>query len=415
MLVVFFALVFDGLAFAQSGLSSFFPLDSLAVANSAPSLATSEDGQRAVAVWSGFVGGKRRIVLREQYFGEWLPETLVDEDSAFENDSPQVALDFFGTIYVAWIARTPSGDVIMMRTRRVGQWSGPLSVAVPSDQLTSCDDLSMALTSTLPPRVWLVWQGNMGSSYTIFAATVAGTDTRVQVWEVAKPLAGAAYNISPQLLLPPRGEVPTIVWYSTQESEFIPVMAQFSPQHGRWDLHVLDSLAQTVSGGHLPRLAMTPDGLWTLWLEPSEAGDLTKLRFFQTQAEDAFTSGNELTLSPQQRGERAAALSGALTPDARALLLAWVADLPLEKREGQTTLRLAAALQDGGGQPVAFYNRALPIPTRASSVVIKPLGQNKVAVLFTSDAEYGGDGHVYYAELTDLSHSSSHPLLHNRE
>lgn len=402
LLVIFFALALSRLSFAQFHVGSVYPLDSLAVANSAPSLTTSDDGQHAVAVWSGFVGGKRRIVLREQYFGEWLPaEILVDEDSAFENDSPQVGLDCFGNVYVAWIARTPSGDVIMIRVRRMGQWSLPLSVAIPTDQPTSYDDLSMALSSTFPPRLWLAWQANVGPTYTIYAATVAGTDGSFQVWEVAKPLAGAAYNISPQLLLPPREEMPTIVWYSTQESEFIPVMAQFSPPHSRWDLQVVESLAQGVVGGHLPRLVMTQDGFWTFWIEPSAVGDLAKLRFFRMASDSAFTSASEVTLSSTQKGERSGALSGAHARDANALLLAWIVDhSAVDKREHPATLRIAAALPNAPAQPVVFDNLALPIPCTASSVVVKPAGHNKAAILIASDTEYGGDGHVYYTEFS---------------
>jgi len=383
----------------------FIPVDTVAVANTQPTLASSDDGNHVVVAWAGYVAGKRRIVFRERIFGEWLAEQLLDEDAGCDNFAPQIAIDRFGCVYVAWISRLPDSDIINIVSRRAEQWSTPQRLSVPNSTKMRFEDLTLALREppvSTSPEIWLCWQGSAGNTFSIWAARLRGGSAGPELWDVAAPLSKATYNLAPQML--PFADQMAIVWLTTIDSEFLPVVASFAPESGRWEIQGHSPLATLLPTERFPQLLAGPqDKTLATWSEPSEVGDKVEAALYPTpwgdSEETSPTQPIPIYASNLSPGYILTTQAATYVPQSQTLVVGLGGKAAAPTTHSSLIQVAVARVQETAQAPNTFSLAATSCPTSLALAVPTKAG-NKITIVYASDQDYGGDGHVYIGDLS---------------
>ncbi len=232
--------------------------------NSNPAVAYSENGRSLFVVWDGIAGSSRRIFLREQRDGEWLPPVIVDSNPTGSNSMPTVAVDSTGVPHVAWISQAGEKrqPVYARRISRFPNKWHQLTVPFPSDSsvVGSADLVTLSLDEQDQP--WIVWQFGYGNIYSV-ACTRYHQGDGVLITDELTPGADS-HNIFPELFFLPE---PTVYWYLAQADQFYLIGAQFNAATGRWQVALPDNF-ENVPAQHFPDLFMTNRGpLAAIWYD----------------------------------------------------------------------------------------------------------------------------------------------------
>ena len=403
LLALVFFFFFAHALFSSPLFGQGMPLDSISENNHNPAIVASQDGVRVFAVWDGWVKGEKRIIFRESVAGEWLPDIPLDEDTVRENFAPTIALDGEDNPYVAWITKTPHGDSIYL-TFRIGEvWATPREIFVSHDELLTCESVSLAVAHTYPPQAWLTWQAVRSGHYSIFAATFLLNGGECQTWEVSSLLPSMSYQVFPQLLL--QRFTPYIVWYvATEGSEFVPLCAKYDSNQNNWTLVSDNSLLAALPGNRLPQIVwrdstpaeaeLTPL-VGAYWCDQTPSGN-------QVFAVLPTTFDSDSTLSvirsdnPDGSQSQTRNVSAVIPPDTVGqMILTWSALSPT----GGAHI-WCASLQEkdtcDGIQPRVISKDGPPTFYTSPAVCATP---TDIHIVYLSDAEHGGNGHVYYAKL----------------
>lgn len=288
--------------------------------NRNPAVAYGPQGQQLVVVWDGLVQGNRRIIMRENIAGEWLPPVLVDSNPAGDNSLPSVAIDAAGTPHVAWIS-TMNGQRLPVYARRIArfpnQWRAQ-KVAFPAESTVkgNSDFVNLQLDGNGQP--WIVWQYGFGNVYSI-ACTRFTREGELQSTELTP--GASSHNLYPELFFMPE---PTVYWYLAQSDQFFLIGSSFDQESNRWEVSLPENL-ENLPADNLPDLFKTPAGpLGAIWYDRDQPGRLDRI-FMGMQ--DAETRGRGVVIDGQTgAGNHSVAGTAGGSALLVGLLTAWVSE-----------------------------------------------------------------------------------------
>lgn len=231
--------------------------------NAHPNVAISQAGNHVVVVWDGIVGEHRRIFLREQVAGEWLPPVIVDSNPTGDNTMPGIAIDSTGVPHVTWISQSGSKRQPFY-ARRVSRfpniWHQQV-VPFPIDSTVNgnCDYVKLQLDDSDQP--WITWQYGFGNVYSI-ACTTWNSDGRLHSEELTP--GANSHNLYPELFFLPR---PTVYWYLAQADQFYLIGSQYNRDTQSWSVSLPDNF-ENVPAQSFPDLFLTATGpLGAIWYD----------------------------------------------------------------------------------------------------------------------------------------------------
>lgn len=232
--------------------------------NANPSLAFSADGRSLYVVWDGVVSGNRRIFLREQLQGEWLPPVIVDSNPAGSNSMPSVAVDSNGIPHVTWISQSGNKrqPVYARRISRYPNRWHQQRVPFPEDSTLSGSADLVSISMDTNDQPWIVWQYGFGNVYSV-ACTRYHEASGKLVSEELTPGANS-HNIFPEMFFLPE---PTVYWYLAQADQFYLIGAQYNAESARWQVALPESF-DNVPAQNFPDLFLTGRGpLGAIWYD----------------------------------------------------------------------------------------------------------------------------------------------------
>jgi hypothetical protein len=291
-------------------------LSLLSFDNRNPAIAYSADGARLFVVWDGLVQGNRRIILREQVEGEWLPPVIVDSNPAGNNSLPSIGVDKAGIPHVAWISSI-NGKRSPMYARRLtrfpNEWfSQPVPFPGESTVKGSSDFVNLQLSTDGQP--WIVWQYGYGNVYSI-ACTRYNDSGELQSTELTP--GASTHNLYPELFFMPE---PTVYWYLAQSDQFFLIGASFDSNTNRWEVSLPENL-ENLPADNLPDLFKTASGpLGAIWYDRQQSG--TSDRIF-LGLQDPETRGGGEVIDEQPGAGNHSVAGTAATED---FVTAWISE-----------------------------------------------------------------------------------------
>lgn len=231
--------------------------------NAHPGVAISPDGRHLFVVWDGVVDGNRRIFLREQIAGEWLPPVIVDSIPAGDNAMPSIAIDSAGIPHIAWISHVGSKRQPFY-ARRISRFPNvwhQQAVPFPADSTVdgNCDYVSLRLDANDHP--WITWQFGFGNVYSV-ACTRSGSEGRLYSEELTP--GANSHNLYPEIFFLPQ---PTVYWYLAQADQFYLIGSQYNAETHAWSVSLPDNF-ENVPAQSFPDLFLTASGpLGAIWYD----------------------------------------------------------------------------------------------------------------------------------------------------
>lgn len=237
--------------------------------NQSPNIATSSDGRHVFVVWDGIIGDSRRIFCRERIDGIWLPEVVVDDEPAAQNNSPSIDVDAQGNPHIAWLAQHRDRFGVSCAFRTAGIWSH--RDAIDSGKDTEPDAQSVQIRVDTEDIPWIIWQSGLASRYSVHCAHLDPRSGGFLLDSLTPESRN--YNLNPQFLFTPQ---PLAVWYAAENADFR-LTAKAYMTTGEWTSVVLQDL-QKMPGNRFPYLLRHPAGIVIgLWYDQESASSLERI------------------------------------------------------------------------------------------------------------------------------------------
>lgn len=313
----------SGVAFAQGGveprLEDALQVSALSSDNRNPAIAFSPDGNQLFVAWDGIVGENRRILMREQAGGEWLPPVIIDSNPAGDNRFPSIAIDANGTPHVAWVSSI-AGKRRPLYARRLARFPNSWfqqTLPFPADSTTvgNSDYVNLQLNSD--GRPWIVWQYGFGNVYSVVCTRLIEGGQ----FASAELSPGAlTHNLYPELFFLPE---PTVYWYLAQSDQFYLIGSRLDPETGDWQVAMPENLSN-MPADNLPDLFRTATGpLAGIWYDRQvTATGVPSDRIF-LGLQNSETQGRGEVID-QQQGASNTSVAGSAPHDT--LLTSWISE-----------------------------------------------------------------------------------------
>lgn len=294
--------------------------------NRRPFVAADSDGSRLLVTWDGVADGSRRIFARFSVMGEWLVESIVDNDPLGDNHSPTGGIDGSGNAHLAWLALNGPARHGVMYALQVGNtWAlqrvtgepapGSCATAGQGD----CEELAMRLDGL--GRPYLVWLEKVGSEYRIFAARPDDKSGLFRIDDLTDN--PSHYNLFPEIHFTPE---PSVTWYVASGSEFHLTSRRLDAVTGEW-LAAAPQFMEQLPANRLPMLVQGGDGngLAAFWVDQSENGAADRVLM---GLQSAKTRGAPQLIGSSDGASSGHEVSGAAAGGDKGWVAAWVSELP---------------------------------------------------------------------------------------
>lgn len=347
--------------------------------NQHASVAANADGTRTFVAWDGQVAGERRILFRERVHDVWLPELVLDAKPG--SFAPEVEVDAFGSVHIAWIAPRGNQLVPQYAVRVQGRW-----VTIPVPVLKGqgeCDYLRLRVDEAGVP--WLAWQAGTGGDYNIFSASLS-PETGAFSTE-ALTANGHTHNLFPEILLQPD---PVILWYTSRDGAFYLVGERYDRVAGQWTVAELPGL-DALPADPLPHLLEMSNGkLVALWYERTlrSDGKLSPYDRILMGMQGVETEGMGVPID-QLPGRSNRSVSGGASD---LVIAAWCADGDPNGPQVQVSI----------GTDPSDMTAPLQLSDNEANYYSSPkvgMYSGGAAVVWNSSKRDGGNGQIYFRDL----------------
>jgi hypothetical protein len=332
-----------------------------------PAIAASSDGRRVAIAWDTVIDGARRVVVRENIVGEWLPEIIVDAEPTGDNHAASVAVDDAGNLHVAWLARVDESFHVQYANRVATSWLR--FPAISGGRALDCE----AVTVRLDPqgRPWIAWQTGAGSEYHV---QVARLDDATGEFIVGTVSSETSLNLYPEIFFVPE---PVVAWYGARDSQFSLMAVRGAA--GEWIPYSFEHFSE-LPVNRLPYLFRTADGQFlATWYDEVDFADRV---FLGMQDPVTLGAGTIIDHAPEAINHFVSGVASG-----RELIAVWCSETEIEGSQvflsrGTSPPFAEDLLMSDGAKLYYALPRAAALPGGAVAV-------------WQSSASEGGNGQIY--------------------